>query len=417
VQERKSMSDTIPMKARVVTCPAVVTASGAAPRRGISMADLDVTTDAALAWDENGLLTYVGPAAGLGDEADTHADGAVIPGFVDCHTHLPFFGWRADEFHARVGGRTYRDVNGGGGGIARSARLLGQASDEDVLAFCRPLVDEMLAHGTTAFELKTGYGLSVEAELRQARLARLLANEIPQTTTITLLACHAIPADRNRREWVEQVCTELIPAASGEGLIDAVDVYVEDFAFTVDDFRRVADMARELGLAVRCHADQLGPSGAAEAAVAFGARNADHLNHASDVGMAELGGSDTASVLLPVADLVTREQLPPVAGLIEAGAALAVASDFNPGTSPCLSMPEVISVGVSLYRLQPAIALTGATLNAAWALHMDGRLGSLEPGKRADFLVLDSPDVAMLPYRPGHNPVAQTWIGGRRVIG
>jgi imidazolonepropionase len=411
------MIDTIPVKAGAVTCPAVVTARGPAPRRGISMADLDVITDAALTWDESGVLTYVGPAGGLRDEADTHADGAVIPGFVDCHTHLPFVGWRADEFEARVGGRTYRDVHGGGGGIARSARLLGKASDEEVLAACRPLVDEMLAHGTTAFELKTGYGLSVEAELRQARLARLLADEIPQTTTITLLACHAIPAGITRREWVDRVCLELIPAASAEGLIDAVDVYVEDIAFSVDDFRRVADVARELGLAVRCHADQLGPSRAAEAAVEFGARNADHLNHTSDAGAAELGGSDTASVLLPVADLVTREQLPPVAELIEAGAALAVASDFNPGTSPCLSMPEVISVGVSLYRLQPAIALTGATLNAAWALDMDGRLGSLEPGKRADFVVLDSPDVAVVPYRPGHNPVAQTWIAGRRLVG
>jgi imidazolonepropionase len=380
------------------------------------MADVDVISDAALAWDEGGLLTYAGPAAGLSAGADLHVDGVVIPGFVDCHTHLPFVGWRAGEFEARLGGRTYRDVHGGGGGIARSARLLAEASDEEVLAFCRPLVEEMLAHGTTAFELKTGYGLSVDAELRQARLARMLAAEIPQTTTVTLLACHAIPAGWARRDWVDQVCAELIPAASAEGLVDAVDVYVEDIAFTVDDLRRVADVARELGLAVRCHADQLGPSGAAEAAVELGARNADHLNHVTEAAVVELGRSETASVLLPVADLVTGEKLPPAAELIEAGAALVMATDFNPGTSPCLSMPEAISTGVSLYRIPPPMALTGSTLNPAWALGMDARLGSIEPGKRADFVVLDSADVATLAYRPGHNPVAQTWIAGRRVV-
>jgi imidazolonepropionase len=173
-------------------------------------------------------------------------------------------------------------------------------------------------------------------------------------------------------------------------------------------------VAAGLGLAVRCHADQLGPSGAAEVAVESSARNADHLNHVSERAVGNLGRGETAAVLLPVADLSTREKLPPATELIEAGAALAVATDFNPGTSPCLSMPEVMATGVSLYRLPPAVALTAATLNAAWALGMDRRLGSLEPGKRADFIVLDTADVAMIAYRPGHNPVAETWIAGRR---
>jgi imidazolonepropionase len=380
------------------------------------MAELDVIVDGALAWDEAGLLTYVGPAAELPADVpvDGHVEGAVVPGFVDCHTHLPFVGWRADEFEAKLGGRSYRDIHGLGGGIARSARLLGEASDEAVLDFCRSLVADMLASGTTAFEMKTGYGLSVEAELRQAGLARRLAREIPQTTTATLLACHAVPEEWSRDDWVDRVCRELIPAASDEGLVDAVDVYIEDIAFSVDDFRRVADVAMELGLAVRCHADQLGASGAAEAAVEVGARNADHLNHTGDEGVAALGRGETAAVLLPVADLFTREQIPPAARLIDAGAAVALATDFNPGTSPSLSMPEAMATGVSLYRLPPAVALTAATLNGAWALGMDRRLGSLEPGKRADFIVLDTADVAMIAYRPGHNPVAEAWIAGRR---
>jgi imidazolonepropionase len=194
-----------------------------------------------------------------------------------------------------------------------------------------------------------------------------------------------------------------------------VDVYVEDIAFTVDDFRRVADVARELGLAVRCHADQLGASGAAEAAVEAEARNADHLNHASRQAVVDLGAAPTAAVALPVADLFTGEDPPPVSDLVASGAALAVATDFNPGTCPCLSMPEVISTAASLYRMPPATALSAATLNAAWVLGMDGRLGSLATGKRADFLVLDTVDIAMVAYRPGHNPVAETWIAGRRV--
>src|SRR5207248_10427399 len=153
--------------------------------------------------------------------------GAVVPGFVDCHAHLPFFGWRADEFEARLAGRTYRDLHGSGG-IYRSARLLAAAADDEVIEFCRPQAAEMLANGTTAIELKTGYGLSVEAELRQARLARRLAEEIAQTCTVTLLACHAVPASMERETWIEAACSELIPQAAAEDLADAVDVYVED---------------------------------------------------------------------------------------------------------------------------------------------------------------------------------------------
>jgi imidazolonepropionase len=400
--------------------PSLVTAGGAAPLRATQLLGLREIREGALAW-KSGVIAYAGPADGVPEDLATarprfRVEGAVLPGFVDCHTHLPFFGWRADEFEARLAGRTYRDLHGGGG-IFRSARLLGEASDEEVMEFCGPLVREMLAHGTTALELKTGYGLSTEGELRQARLARRLAAEATQTATVTLLACHAVPTDRSRQEWVEEVCAELIPAAASEGLVDAVDVYVEDIAFSVEDLARVATAALAHGLPVRCHADQLGPSGAAEAAVAQGARSADHLNHASPTGVTALGGSGrTASVLLPVSTLFLRARPPPVADLMSAGALVAVATDFNPGTSPCLSMPEAIAVAASLYRM-PALAAIGAgTLNAAWVLGLHGRLGSLEPGKRADFVVLDSEDVSMVPYRPGHNPVAETWIGGEPVF-
>lgn len=369
-----------------------------------------------MAW-EGDAVVYAGDRAGWDGHVDEEREGCTVtPGFVDCHTHLPFIGWRDDEFEARLRGFSYRDVHGEGG-IPRSARMLAEASDEDVLSFCRPFLAEMLAHGTTALELKTGYGLSVESELRQARLARRLAEEAPQTAAVTLLACHAVPPGLAREEWVETVCHELIPRAAREGLVDAVDVYVEDIAFSLEDLRHVAQAAGEAGLPLRCHADQLGPSGAAEGAASLGARSADHLNHASPEAGPALSRAGTAAVLLPASTLMLGTQPPPAAALAEAGAALAVASDFNPGTSPMLSMPLAIALACSLYGLSPGTALVASTANPAWVLGLHDRLGTLEPGKRADFLVLDRDEFRMVPYRPGHNPVLDVFVGGERISG
>jgi imidazolonepropionase len=374
------------------------------------------SAEQAVAWDE-GVITYVGPAEGLtGVEPEWFEGCTIAPGFVDCHTHLPFAGWRADEFEARLSGVSYRDLHGGGG-IYRSARMLAEASDDEVLAFSRSLVQEMADHGTTALELKTGYGLSVEAELRQARLARRLAQEAPQTCSVTLLACHAVPEGMERADWVRTVCGELIPAAAREGLVDTVDVYVEDIAFSVDDLADVARCAADAGLPLRCHADQLGPSGAAEAAVALGARSADHLNHVSPVGIAALGAAPaTVAVLLPTSTLFLGSSPPDVRGLLDAGAAVAIASDFNPGTSPVVSMPEVIATACSLYGLRPLEALAAATVNAAAALGLAGH-GTLAPGRPADLVVLDGDAFRMVPYRPGHDPVVRTFVDGERVGG
>ena len=375
------------------------------------------SVEQAVAWDE-GVITYVGPADGLtGVEPEWFEGCTIAPGFVDCHTHLPFAGWRADEFEARLSGATYRDLHGEGG-IYRSARMLAEASDDEVLAFSRSLVQEMADHGTTALELKTGYGLSVEAELRQARLARRLAQEAPQTCSVTLLACHAVPEGMERTDWVRTVCDELIPKAANEGLVDTVDVYVEDIAFTVDDLAEVARCASEAGLPLRCHADQLGPSGAAEAAVALGARSADHLNHVSATGIAALGGAaGTVAVLLPTSTLFLGSSPPDVRGLLGSGAAVAIASDFNPGTSPVVSMPEVIATACSLYGLRPLEALAAATVNASAALGLAPERGTLAPGRPADLVILDGDAFRMVPYRPGHNPVVRTFVDGERVGG
>ena len=399
-----------------IVAMSLVTAKGTAPSRGGKLGTPVVIQDAGIAWTD-GVITFVGPADELpGADPQVFAGCTIAPGFVDCHTHLPFVGWRAEEFELRLTGRSYRELHGEGG-IYRSARFLAEASDDEVLAFCRPLVAEMADHGTTTMELKTGYGLSVEGELRQARLARRLAEETPQAATVTLLACHAVPEGMEREDWVRTACSELIPAAAAEGLADAVDVYVEDIAFTLDDLRAVAQAAAAAGLPLRCHADQLGPSGAAEEAVKLGARSADHLNNVSNEGVRALGEGGTVGVLLPASTAFMRAVPPPVRTLVESGAALAIATDFNPGTSPVLSMPEALATGCALYGLTPLEALTASTLNPAWVLGAAERSGTLEVGKRADLLVLEGEAFRQVPYRPGHNPVLHAYAGGTRVGG
>jgi imidazolonepropionase len=396
----------------------LATAGGPPPLRGSDL-PAAVTFDAGIAWAD-GLIEYAGPAEGLPWEP-TVGDpgrGGIVPGFVDCHVHLPFIGWRADEFEARLRGASYRELHGEEGGIFRSSRLLRQATDDEVAAFCLPLLAEMAAHGTTALELKTGYGLGVAEELRQAALARRLADEAVQTCTVTLLACHAVPDGMTRAGWVTAACEELIPEAARTGVADAVDVYVEDIAFSPDDLAAVAEAAARASLPLRVHADQLGWSGATEAAVALEARSADHLNHVSAAGVAALGGAPrTAAVLLPASTFFLRSDPPPVAALERAGAAVALATDFNPGTSPVLSMPEAIAMACTVYGIEPLVALTAATANPAWVLGLEDRLGSLEVGRRADFLLLEEPGFAQVPYRPGHDPVAATFIAGERVRG
>jgi imidazolonepropionase len=395
----------------------LATAGGSLPARGVA-ATAAVISPGGVAWDDDGVIVFVGSPDELPWEPVSLGrvdEGTIVPGFVDCHVHLPFVGWRADEFEARLAGVSYRNLHGQEGGIFRSARMLADAGDDEVLAFSKALAVEMAGHGTTAMELKSGYGLSVEGELRQLRLARRLAEAVPQTCTVTLLACHAIPDGWPREDWLAAACDELIPAVVAEGLADAVDIYVEDIAFSLEDLERVAAAASAAGLPHRVHADQLGPSRAAEAAAALGARSADHLNHVSDAGIAALGAGDTAAVLLPASTFTLRAAPAPVAALRGAGAAVAIATDLNPGTSPVCSMPETIAMACTLYGMTPLEALTAATANPAWVLGIDDRVGTLELGKRADLVLLDGPSFAHVPYRPGHNPIVTTVIGGEPI--
>lgn len=337
----------------------------------------------------------------------------VVPGFVDPHTHLPFFGWRADEDAARLTGVRYESIHREEGGIFRSARLLNEATDEEVLAFTEHQARGMLAQGTTTFEMKSGYGLSVAGELRQLRLAQAVGERLPQKVVTTCLAAHAVPQGKSQGEWVGEAAQDLLPQVAAEGLAQACDVYVETIAFALEHAARLADTAEDLGLAMRVHADQLADNQTASFATRWRFRSADHLNHTSSEGVGDLAQSDTAAVLLPGATFTLRQaKRPPARDLLDRGAIVALGTDFNPGTSPVSSMPFVIALACRIYDFSPMEALIAATANAAYVLGLEDEAGRLSPGYRGDALVLDVPSFEHVVYRPDRNHVAVVVCGG-----
>jgi imidazolonepropionase len=341
------------------------------------------------------------PGAGVVIDA---AGCAVIPGLVDCHTHLPFAGWRAEEYELKVTGVGYEEIARRGGGIAASARALAEASDEAVLAQARAIRAEMLAHGTTTFEAKTGYGLSSEGERRLVRLARELGAD-----AVTGLFAHAVPAGTDADAWMD-VVDELAAACD----VDALDIYVESVAFANRHLERLGEIARRERVPLRAHVEQFNANRSVPVALAAGARSVDHLAclHADD--LAPLAAAECAAVLLPGAELLGAERLAPGRALADAGAICALATDCNPGTSPIASLPLVIGLAVRRYGWTAREALAACTLNAAWVLGRSDRIGSIEPGKRADLVLLDGP-VERIPYRFGHNPVRAVVAGGEIV--
>jgi imidazolonepropionase len=319
---------------------------------------------------------------------------AVIPGLVDCHTHLPFAAWRAEEYELKVTGVAYEEIARRGGGIASSARAFAQASDDEILAQARSLVAEMLACGTTALEGKTGYGLSVEAETRAARLGRELGAD-----RVTGLFAHAVPAGYEADAWMDEV--DALAAACD---VDALDIYVESVAFANEHLERLGAIAAREGVALRAHVEQFNANRSVPVALAAGARSVDHLAclHPDDVG--PLAAAECAAVLLPGAELMSAERTPPARELADAGAICALATDCNPGTSPIVSLPLIVGLAVRRYGWTALEALLACTLNAAWVLDLSSELGSLEVGKRADVVLLDGP-ISHVPYRFGRNPV------------
>jgi imidazolonepropionase len=373
-------------------------------------ADACPIDDAALVW-RGDRIVWVGPAhdlppalASAPDLLRHDAGGAlVIPGLIDAHTHLAFAGWRADEFALRCQGATYQAIAAAGGGILSTARATRAASEADLIAVARARLDAMHRLGVTTVEAKSGYGLTVEDEVKTLRAYRALSDH-PVTVVPTLLAAHALPPEwrHDRDGWLDLITRELIPAVAAEGLATFVDAFVEQGAFTCDEARRVFDAARAHGLTPRLHADQLSDTGGGALAASVHAASADHLEYVSDASLCAMAAAGVIAITLPIATLYLRQPPLDARRCFAAGVAVAVATDFNPGSAPCYHLPWAMTLACVLNYMTPAQALQGATYVAARSLRLRDR-GALAPGLRPDFALIDAPSLNHWLYHPQPN--------------
>ncbi|MEM9996433.1 MAG: imidazolonepropionase [Bacteroidota bacterium] len=386
-----------------------------------AQAAIHAIPDAALVWDVD-TIQWTGPEAEVPDayatwERQSAGGRLVIPGLVDCHTHLAFGGWRADEFAARIRGASYLDIARAGGGIASTVRATRAASEDDLVRRAAGFLAEMRMLGVTTVEAKSGYGLTVADELKTLRAYRRLVESQPTRIVPTCLAAHIVPPEYadDRAAYVRLITDNLLPRVVDEGLARFCDVFVEDTAFTPDEARTIFAAAAEHGLRAKLHADQLTDTGGAALAAEVCAASADHLECVSDDGIAALAEAGVVAVSLPLAALYLHVDPLPARRLIGAGVPVAVATDFNPGSAPSTHLPFALTLACTLQRMTPAEALKGATLYAARAIGMEAEVGSLEPGKRADFAVIDAPDVDHWLYHLRPNACVCTVIGGDTV--
>ena len=367
----------------------------------------------------DGRIVWAGARADLpAHEAATtdRLDGRwVTPGLVDCHTHLVFGGDRSGEFEQRLGGATYEEIARAGGGIVSSVAATRAASEDALYASALGRLAGLKATGVTTVEIKSGYGLDQDSELKMLRVARRIGREAGVRVRTSYLGLHAVPpewkADRGR--YVDLAVDDILPAAHAEGLVDAVDAYCEPIAFSTEEVARLFDRAKALGLPVKLHADQLSDGGGAALAARYGALSADHVEHTNEAGVQAMAAAGVVAVLLPGAYLMLRETTPPPIALMRRhGVAMAVATDCNPGTSPVASMTAAINLACVQFRLTPEEALAGATRIAARALGLEADVGTLEAGKAADLAVWDIERPAELAYWLGKPLLAKRMVAG-----
>jgi imidazolonepropionase len=401
----------------VVGCSELVTLAGPArPRIGRELRELSIVRDGAILI-RDGRITFAGPRSDLqlepGMEVIDAGQRLVMPGFVDAHTHPVFAGNRADEFVKRSEGATYQEIAAAGGGIRSTVRRTRATSEDDLLESASHYVQWFLRNGTTTIEAKSGYGLTLEDELK---LLRVIARISPLRTVPTFLGAHEIPDEfRGRRsEYVDFVVEEMLQKACKNACF--CDVFCEPRVFPVDDARRVLQAARSKGLGLRMHADQLENGGGAMLAAELHATTADHLEHTDANGIAALQKSGVQPVLLPGAVYALgSRKYPDARAMIDAGLGVVIATDFNPGSSPTPSMPMMLSLAATQMKMTPAESITASTINAAYSLGLGGEIGSLEPGKSADFVIHDCTDHRELAYFFGIEPAHEVYIAGRRV--
>ena len=367
----------------------------------------------------NGAILYAGPAADAPtfDAAESVAcDGRwITPGLIDCHTHLIHAGDRAREFEMRLDGASYEEIARAGGGIVSTMRATREASEDDLVRAALPRLDALIAEGVTTVEVKSGYGLDTASEIRMLRAARRLGTERPVQIATTFLGAHALPPEYagDADSYIAMLVDEMLPEVSRLGLADAVDAFCEGIGFTPAQTELVFEAAKRAGLPVKLHAEQLSNQNGAALAARHGALSADHLEYLDNAGIAAMAASGTVATLLPGAYYFMREtHLPPIDALRLAGVPIALATDCNPGTSPLTSLLLAMNMGATLFHLTVAECLTGVTRNAARALGVSDRIGTLEAGKRCDLAIWDIERPAELVYRMGLNPLhARIWSG------
>jgi imidazolonepropionase len=402
----------------------VTLAGPARPRSGAEMRELGIIIGGALL-ARDGVIVAVGAASEVEPQAGPDAiridarTSVVMPGFVDAHTHPVFAGTREDEYEMRAAGLTYQQIASQGGGIRSTVRKTREASEDDLFEMALPRVRSLLEHGTTTVEAKSGYGLTLDDELKILRVIQRLNAETPLELIPTFLGAHEIPDEYRgaRDDYIRLVTDEMLPRVAAEGLARYCDVFCESHVFTVDESRRVLARAKELGLGVRLHAEQLSLSGGAGLAAEFGAATADHLEWIDAEGIIALNRAGVIAVLLPGAVFhLGLTRYAPARAMIEAELPVALATDFNPGSSPTPSMQMILSIACTQMRMIPAEAISAATINAAYSLDGGNRIGSLEVGKQADAVVFDCSDYRQIPYLFGINHALVVIKSGRVVV-
>jgi imidazolonepropionase len=400
----------------------LATSAGSRARRGPEMAQLRVIADAAVAI-RDGTIAFVGATTDLPKEFDEAesidaAGKTIVPGFVDSHTHTIFAGDRTGEFEQRLQGRSYQEITAAGGGINATVEPVRRAAKSTLAALARRRLDQMLAFGVTTVEVKSGYGLTMAEELKCLEVIADLNEAGPQDLVPTFLGAHVVPKEfaDNRDGYIRSVIDQMLPEVARSRLARFCDVFCETGVFSIEESERILGRARELGLGLKLHADELTTLGGAELAARLGAVSADHLLCISDEGIDALARSHTVATLLPGTAFFLGMPYAPARRLIERGAAVALASDCNPGTCPTENLPLVGAIACAQMRMLPAEALTAMTLNAAAALGVADRLGSLGPGKQADLVICAVPDYRHLFYHFGVNHVWRVVKRGRVVF-
>lgn len=394
------------MKTLIRNIGLLATPEGFCARRGPAQGQLRLLKNA---WvlAEDGIITAVGQGAPpCGAEQVIDAEGRLAtPGLADAHTHLIFGGWRQDELADKLHGVPYLDILARGGGILSTVRATRAATEAELLEKGRRALLEMQRFGVTACEAKSGYGLETETELRQLRVIRQLGQECAMDLAPTLLGAHALPPEyqADREGYLRLLCEEMIPRAAAEGLARFCDVFCEEGVFTAEESRRILLAGKAHGLLPKLHADEIHPIGGSQLAGELGAVSAEHLIVCPEEGMERMARGGVIACLLPCTSLYLGASFAPARRLVEKGVAIAIATDFNPGSCPCLNLQLAMSLGCLYYRLTPEEVLTAVTLNGAAAMGLAGRLGSVEPGKQCDLALWDAPDLNYLCYRMGSN--------------